>query len=100
MADLGLEGAKTVGTPGVKADRAQHEADAPLEREKHTAYRAVSARCNFVSKDKPEVQFASKELSWCMAQSTELGLTGLKRLARFFEGHRRPIFAILIGPAA
>ena len=92
VADLGLEGAKTVGTPGVKADRAQHEADAPLEKSKHTAYRAVAARCNYVSMDRPEVQFASKELCRWMSQPTELGLAGLKRLGRFFEGHRRLIF--------
>ena len=91
VVDLGLEGAKTVGTPGVKADRTQHEADVPLEKSKHTAYRAVSARCNFVSMDRPEVQFASKELCRWMSQPAELGLTGLKRLGRFFEGqiHQR-----------
>ena len=77
VVNLGLEGAKTVGTPGVKADRMQHE-----------AYSAFSARCNFVSMDRPEVQFASKELCRWMSQPTELGLTGLKRLGRFFEGHR------------
>ena len=92
VVDLGLEGAKTVGTPGVKADRVQHEAYVPLEKAKHTAYRAVAARCNYVSMDRPEVQFASKELCRWMSQPTELGLMGLKRLGRYFEGHRRLIF--------
>ena len=45
-----------------------------------------------MSMDRPEVQFASKELCRWMAQSAELGQMGLKRLGRFFEGHRRPIF--------
>ena len=92
VVDLGLEGAKVVGTAGVKADLAKHEADVPLDENRHTAYRAVAARCNFVSSDRPDVQFASKELCRWMAHPTELGVAGLKRLGRFFEGHRRLIF--------
>ena len=42
------EGVKDAATPGVKATREQLDADVPLERSKHTPYRAVVARANYL----------------------------------------------------
>ena len=82
IADLGLEGAKTVGTAGVKVDASKSRADQLLGREKHTLYRAITARGNYVAADKSDTQFASKELCRWMAGPTESALQGLKRLGR------------------
>ena len=62
VADLGLEGAKVIGTAGVKTDKAMLEKDGPLGKDKWTLYRAIAARCNYIAADRPDIQFASKEL--------------------------------------
>ncbi len=90
--DLGLEGAKSVATPGVKATRDVVEADRELPESKHTAFRGVAARGNYLAADRPELQFSCKEICRWMAKPTEHGVTALKRLGRFLEGHRRLIF--------
>ena len=41
VADLGLEGAKVIGTAGVKTDKAMLEKDGPLDEDKWTLYRAI-----------------------------------------------------------
>ena len=92
VADLGLEGAKVIGTAGVKTDKAMLEKDGPLGKDKWTLYRAIAARCNYIAADRPDIQFASKELCRWMASPSLLGLQGLKRLGRYLEGHRRLVF--------
>ena len=92
IVDLGLEGAKTVGTAGDKIDAAKIMADQPLGWETHTLYRAFTARGNYLAADTPDAQLASKELYRWMVGRTELGLQGLKRLRRYLEGHRPLIY--------
>ena len=89
--DLGLDGAKSVGTAGVKPTKESIAADQPLPEGKHTAFRAVAARGNYLAADRPDVQFATKEICRWMAQPTEAGAGALKRLGRYLEGHKRMI---------
>ena len=90
---LGLEGAKCLGTPGVKQTREMVDEDQPLERGKHTPFRAVAARGNFLSADRPEIQYATKEICRWMSAPTVAGVTALKRLGRYLAGHRRLVFS-------
>ena len=92
IVDLGLEGAKTVSTAGVKLGAAKSREDQLLGWEKHNRYRAITARGNYVAADRPDTRFASKELCRWMAAPTESGLLGLKRLGRYFRGHRRLVY--------
>jgi hypothetical protein len=94
LRDLKLDGAevKTAATPGVKATREQVDADEPLPGDKLSPYRAVVARGNYLSSDRPEVQFAAKETCRWMAHPTALSLNALKRLGRFVAGHKRLVF--------
>ena len=87
--DLGLTGANPVGTPGAKASREEAEQDKPLAPDRHTGFRAVAARSNYLSADRPECQFAAKEICRWMSAPTQLGATALKRIGRFLEGRRR-----------
>ena len=89
--DLGLEGAKTVGTAGVKPTKEAVAADKALATEKQTAFRGVTARGNYLAADRPDVQYATKEICRWMAQPSEAGLAALKRLGRYLEGHKRMI---------
>ena len=75
-----LEGANSVATPGVKILAAQHENDEELPAAETTAYRARAARANYLSADRPDIQFAAKESCRWMSKPTKLGMEGLKRL--------------------
>mgnify|MGYP000311610398 CR=1 FL=1 len=49
-----------------KRRREEHE-EAEMSAEDAITYRSVVARCNFLSQDRPELLFAVKEASRCMA---------------------------------
>ena len=94
LRDLKLdgEGVKVAASPGVKATRDQLDADLPLDKTKATPYRAVVARANYLAADRPELQFAAKEVCRWMSAPTEASLNALKRLGRYVAGHRRMVF--------
>ena len=85
--DLKLEGTKRVGTPGVKQVMEQIQQDKELPSAKHTAFRAATARGKYISADRPEIQYATKEICRWMSAPLELGVKALKRLG----GIWRPI---------
>ena len=87
LRDLQLdgEGVKDVATPGVKAMREQLDADVPLERAKHTPYRAVVARANYLASDRPELQYGAKEICRWMSSPTDLALRAPKRRRLVFR---------------
>ena len=87
--ELTLVGAKTVGTPGVKASAGATASDEDLELHQHTAFRGVAARCNYLAADRPDIQFSAKETCRWMAKPSKQGLAALKRFGRYLEGHQR-----------
>lgn len=68
--DLRVVGGKSVGTLGCKASSEQVANDQPLDSSRQTPFRAVAARSNYLSADKPECQFATKEVCRWMAGPT------------------------------
>ena len=94
LRDLQLdgEGVKDAATPGVKATREQLDADVPPEYAKHSPYRAVVARANYLAADRPELQYGAKEICRWMSSPIDLALRALKRLGRYVVGHRRLVF--------
>ena len=62
LRDLGLDGANALSTPGVRETAAQLAEDKALESGQHTAPRAVAARANYLASDRPDFQFAAKEI--------------------------------------
>ena len=83
---------KSVVTPGLKATKEQLEAEVPLEAHMQTPYRGDGARCNYVGPDRPDAQYAAKEICRWMSSPTDVGLAALKRLVRFFLGRKRLVF--------
>ena len=49
--EFGLEGAKPVATPGIKASHEQIETDVPIDPDKVSHFRGLAARCNYLSQD-------------------------------------------------
>ena len=84
-------GKRTV-TPGLKPTKEQMEAESPLEAKMRSPYRADDARCNYIGPDRPDMQFAAKEICRWMSAPTDVGLAALKRLVRFLVGRKRLVF--------
>ena len=98
VSDLVLDDAKRVGTPGVKQTFEMASRDRPLAEGKHTAFRAIAARGNYLGPDRPEMQFAAKEICKWMAAPFEMGVQALKRLGRYLDSHRRLVFEFHFNP--
>ena len=89
---LGLAGANSAATPGHKTTTEQMAEEVPLEQGKHKIFRGVAARGNYLSADRPDIQYAAKEICRWMAKPSSGGVHALKRLGRYIEGRRRVIF--------
>ena len=59
--EMGLEGAKSVVTPGLRLSQEQVENDKDLAPDKTTMFRATAARGNYLSADRIDINFAAKE---------------------------------------
>ena len=90
--ELGLEGCRSVATPAVKVSAEQVHSDELIEEAKITHFRALAARGNYLSVDRPECQFAAKEICRFMASPTRLSVEALKRVGRYLV--RRPRLVI------
>jgi len=92
--ELGLDAdSKVLSTPGFKPTKVQMEEDRPLNQTAHTLYRGTAARANYLSADRPDLQFPAKEVCRFMAGPTDISLMALKRLGRYLNDRRRLVFA-------
>ena len=93
--EFDLTSAKGVDTPSSLDHRIcndEEDNSAPLDPQYVTKYRAAAARCNFLGLDRPDIQFAAKEVSRGMAKPTERDLLRLKRLIRYLVANPRLVF--------
>jgi hypothetical protein len=90
--ECGLEGANSVATPGLKETSTQVTADHELQKDLHTAFRAAAARANYLAADRPDAQFAAKEVCRWMSAPTASAWNALKRLVRYLVGLPRLVF--------
>ena len=93
LRDLRLdEGTKSLGTPGVKITKDQLAQEEELAPEKKSPYRAIVARANYLSADRPDCQFSAKEVCRWMSNPINLFLRAVKRLGRYLKGKKRLIY--------
>ena len=106
--ELNLEHAKAVATPGTREEaikasmveiNARGEVQVVKEDDKTlmsprdaTRYRALAARANYLAQDRPEAQYAIKEIARRMASPNEEDWGPLKRLTRYLIGSPRAKF--------
>ena len=57
-----------------------------------TTYRALAARCNYLSQDRPDIAFSSKELCREFSVPNKMSFQKLKRLARYLSGLPRLVY--------
>ena len=82
-------GCRELSSPGAKLSSEDAEKlGIPLAGDAITLYRSGVSRCNYLSVDRPDIPFESKELCKAMAKPTELDMLALKHLSRKLK--RRP----------
>ena len=92
---LGLEDGKPANTPGVPQSELRDEDDTsnpPMAGSEATAYRALTARLNFLSQDRPDIQYAVKEVSRYMGAPRKKDMEPLKRVGRYLLAKPRATF--------
>ena len=87
--DLGLAGAKSVTSP---VSEEHFESEDFLDHERFKKYQSICARANFLSVDRMDIQFATKECCRGMSKPTIRDWSRLKRLGRYIVGHKRLIY--------
>jgi hypothetical protein len=87
------DGLKSLSTPGAK-DRAEKEEEEEneLTEEEMSAYRSGAARANYLSLDRPDIAYATKELCRRMACPTRGDFEPLVRVARYLKGAPRVVY--------
>ena len=70
----------------------QPDDDEPLDARGATEYRSAAARCNFLGLDRPDLQYAAKEISRSMANPVRGDMRKLHKIARYLRANPRAIF--------
>ena len=83
---------KRLGAKQAKKLEMADDASGNLSPQDATMYRALSARCNYLSQDRPDISYASKELCREFAIPTVNSFKKLKRLARYLAGSPRMVY--------
>jgi len=93
IAECGLDGAKAVATPGLKATFKELEEDSEeLPSHLTTAFRGAAARGNHLAVDRLDAQFACKEICRWMSKPSKHAWKALKRLCRYLAGAPRLVY--------
>ncbi len=89
MKGMRLTDSKPNMIPGAREHRS--EAGTALEGDQIKTYRSVDAMASYISQDRPDIRYATKELCRRMAAPTKADWSSLKRLCRYLEGRSRSI---------
>jgi len=87
---MGVQESNSVVTPGVEIAEVEQDKE-ELEGEEATSFRGLAARANFLSMDRADIQFATKEICRKMAKPRRCDWAKLKRLARYLVGKPRMV---------
>ena len=85
------EGSRTLSTPGIGQTKEETE-EVELEGEQATNYRAIAARCNYLSQDRPDLQFAVKETCREMPKPTMSAWSRLEIIGQYLKAKPRLIW--------
>ena len=94
---LELEDCKPVSTAGVDMEAecaawSEEPEGEELPASEATRYRAIGARCNYLQPDRPDIQYAVKEVCRLMSRPTARAWELLKRVGRYLKGRPRLIW--------
>ena len=79
---MNLLDAKSVVSPGTNDEETDTKEGARMDKQDSNSYRRAAARLNYLSLDRPDISFASKEASRHMANPREGNEVLIKRNVR------------------
>ena len=92
LKELGLEGCSPVTTPfGPQEQGCLQDEGELLSGAEAIKFRAIVARLNYLAADRPDIQYAAKEVSKRMATPRKPDWQLLKRLGRYLAGSARAV---------
>jgi hypothetical protein len=83
---------RKITTPGVSDKQEELENEVPLDASQRALYRSMTMRVQYLTQDRPELQFQGRERARRMQEPTNLDETALKRMARFMDGTPRVVW--------
>ena len=83
---------KRLGAKKTKLLELEENASHILSPADATTYRALSARCNYLAQDRPDISYSSKELCREFAVPNANSYRKLKRLVRYLSGLPRLVY--------
>ena len=86
MEEWGVNKNNILSTPGCDEDKRQEGRDEELDGRSATKFRRAAAMLNYMSQDRPDLSFASKEVSRGMAKPTAKDVVKLKELFVTWQG--------------
>ena len=87
---LGVESARVAASAGVDGvEEDDREDDVDIVGADLTRFRGVAARCNYLSFDRPDAQFAMKVICREMSNPTTGSLRRLRRIGCYLKGCKR-----------
>jgi len=86
--------AKSVVSPGVKGRQSPLEG-ASLDLAWQPKFKSACMRLSYLSADRPDVGFESKEIARSMSSPTTSGMECLKRVVRYLLGHKRLVWTFV-----
>ena len=84
-----LERCTSLSTPGCDENKRQEGGNEALDDKSATMFRRLAAMLNYMAQDRPDLSFASKEVSRCMAKPTQKDVVKLKRIIRYLSEAKR-----------
>ena len=93
LKQLEVEGQKSLSSPGIEGKEEEDgDGDEPLTAEQASNFRGIAARLNYLSADRPDIQYATKEACREMSSPTSGSWRRLLRIGRYLIGRRRLIW--------
>ena len=90
---LGVAEARAVVSPGIDgAAEDDEDDDVDIVGPDLSRFRGVAARCNYLSFDRPDMQFATKEICREMSKPTTGSLRRLRRIGCYLKGAKRLVW--------
>lgn len=90
---LGVDNCRSVVSAGVDgADEDDKEDDEDILGADLTRFRGVAARCNYLSFDRPDAQYAMKEICREMSKPATGSLRRLRRFGCYLKGAKRLVW--------
>ena len=85
------EGSRRVTTPGTEVNPSKEDEE-ELTGEEVKRFRSTAARCNYLGQDRPDLQYAVKEVCREMSKPTQGSQRRLLRLAQYLQSQPKLIW--------